>query len=581
MRIVTIILIVVALAVAITVGYLVNNWLAQTEAESRKPAEIIEEAKVEVLVAATDLPIGKIIRSEDLRWQSWPEDSIGPDYVVRGMANEDEGEEGEARAAIGDIEGAAVRVEIISGEPILAYKLFHRGDSGFLSGVLAPGMRAITISVNPETGAAGFVLPGDHVDLVVVFDVLDNDEITGDTTSRTISETILENIRILATDQSVAARSKPGEDGKNDETLADLADTITLEVTPNQAQAVAVADALGSLRLILRSAIEGELSENRNRYSPDYAVSAFLGRRVPDSARILVANSDITPGTVLSDRDWVWLDMPAELIERSWIREGSMDLNTLRGALSASGLDAGEPIVPERLILAGQDGYITSLLLPGMRAVTIDLDETRTVSAFIRPGDRVDLIFDYEATVEWNDSEFEPFFVKDPRRFSEALMEDIRVLYIDRNFDEDTGLPSLDSLGTVTLEVAPEQAEKIILATREGTLSLVLRGDQPGDETRLADYTTDYEMNRSSIDLMYGLTMPPPPESLLEPYDASAVAPADNSAGDVLDLSEYLDGLSTGNGSSTGDGDGDSSRSEGQVRVYRGTAPQDLDFSSQ
>jgi len=219
MRIVTIILIVVALAVAITVGFLVNNWLAQTEAESRKPAEIIQEAKVEVLVAATDLPIGKIIRSEDLRWQSWPEDSIGPDYVVRGMTDEDEGEEGEARAAIGDIEGAAVRVEIIAGEPILAYKLFHRGDSGFLSGVLAPGMRAITISVNPETGAAGFVLPGDHVDLVVVFDVLDNDEITGDTTSRTISETILENIRILATDQSVAARSKPGEDGKNDETV--------------------------------------------------------------------------------------------------------------------------------------------------------------------------------------------------------------------------------------------------------------------------------------------------------------------------------------------------------------------------
>ena len=586
MRVVTIILIVVALAVAGTVAFLVNSWLAQTEAESRKPPEIIEEAKVEVLVAATDLPIGKIIRSEDLRWQSWPEDSIGPDYVVRGMAAEsaDGGEEGEARASIDDIEGAAVRVEIIAGEPILAYKLFHRGESGFLSGVLAPGMRAITISVNPETGSAGFVLPGDHVDLVVVFDVLDNDQITGDTTSRTISETILENVRVLATDQSVAARTKPGEGGEGDETLADLAETVTLEVTPNQAQAVAVADALGSIRLILRSAIEGELSENRNRYSPDYAVSAFLGRRVPDSARILVANRDIAPGTVLTDRDWFWLDMPAELIERNWIREGSFDLTNLRGALSPGGLDAGQPLVPERLILAGQDGYITSLLSPGMRAIAIDLDETRTVSAFIRPDDRVDLIFDYETTVEWNDSEFEPFFVKDPRRFSEVLMEDIRVLYIDRNFNEDTGLPALDGLGTVTLEVTPEQAEKIILATREGSLSLVLRGTEPGSETRLADYTSDFEMNRSFIELMYGLTMPEPPASVAEQGAFIDLAPADDTGDDLgaetLDLSDYLDGLSAG-GSSDAPAAGDSSRSDGQVRVYRGTQPQDLDFSSQ
>ncbi|MDA1070336.1 MAG: Flp pilus assembly protein CpaB [Proteobacteria bacterium] len=585
MRVVTIILIVVALAVAGTVAFLVNSWLAQTEAESRKPPEIIEEAKVEVLVAATDLPIGKIIRSEDLRWQSWPEDSIGPDYVVRGMAAEsaDGGEEGEARASIDDIEGAAVRVEIIAGEPILAYKLFHRGESGFLSGVLAPGMRAITISVNPETGSAGFVLPGDHVDLVVVFDVLDNDQITGDTTSRTISETILENVRVLATDQSVAARTKPGEGGEGDETLADLAETVTLEVTPNQAQAVAVADALGSIRLILRSAIEGELSENRNRYSPDYAVSAFLGRRVPDSARILVANRDIAPGTVLTDRDWFWLDMPAELIERNWIREGSFDLTNLRGALSPAGLDAGQPLVPERLILAGQDGYITSLLSPGMRAIAINLDETRTVSAFIRPDDRVDLIFDYETTVEWNDPEFEPFFVKDPRRFSEVLMEDIRVLYIDRNFNEDTGLPALDGLGTVTLEVTPEQAEKIILATREGSLSLVLRGNEPGSDTRLADYTSDFEMNRSFIELMYGLTMPEPPASVAEQGAIIDLAPADGTGdlgGETLHLSDYLDGLSAG-GSSDAPAAGDSSRSDGQVRVYRGTQPQDLDFSSQ
>ena len=568
MRIVTIILIVVALAVAGTVAFLVNNWLAQTEAEANKPPEIIEEAKVEVLVAATDLPVGKIIRSEDVRWQSWPEDSIGPDYVVRGLS--EEGNADEPRASIEDIEGAAVRIELIAGEPILSSKLFHRGDSGFLSGVLAPGMRAVTVSVNPETGAAGFVLPGDHVDIVVVFDVLDMDDITGDTTSRTVSETIMENVRVLATDQSVASTAKPGEEGGANETVADLAETVTLEVTPNQAQAIAVADALGRLRLILRSAIEGELSENRNRYSPDYAVSAFLGRRVPDSARILVANRDLAPGTVLSDRDWIWLDMPAELIERNWVREGSFDLNNLRGALSASGLEAGEPIVPERLILAGQDGYITTLLAPGMRAITIDLDEARTVSAFIAPGDRVDVIYNYEM----EDQSDEP--IKDPRRFSEALLENVRVLQIDRTFDENTGLPAMATgAATVTLEVTPEQAEMIIVAQNEGVLSLILRGNDAGSDTRLADYTSDFETSRSMVDLIYGLTLPPPPGSAEAPLAAVPEAPADDlSSEEMLDLSDYLEGLQSGT-------DGDSGRSEGQVRVYRGTAPQDLDFSSQ
>lgn len=568
MRIVTIILIVVALAVAGTVAYLVNNWMQQTEAEANKPPEIIEEAKVEVLVAATDLPVGKIIRSEDLRWQSWPEDSIGPDYVVRGMSEEGDAEA--PRASIEDIEGAAVRVEMVAGEPILSYKLFQRGESGFLSGVLAPGMRAVTVSVNPETGAAGFVLPGDHVDIVVVFDVLDTDDITGDTTSRTVSETIMEDVRVLATDQSVASRSKPGEEGGGDETLADLADTVTLEVTPNQAQAIAVADSLGSIRLILRSAIDGELAENRNRYSPDYAVSAFLGRRVPDSARILVANRDLAPGTVLTDRDWIWLDMPAELIERNWVREGSFDLTNLRSALSLAGLEAGEPIVPEKLILAGQDGYITNLLRPGMRAVTVQLEESRAVSAFVSPGDFVDVLFSFQS----EDLSDNP--VKNPRNFSETLLENVRVLHIDRLFDEESGLPELNpSLETVTLEVTPEQAEMLFLTRNEGILALSLRGTDPGDETRLAEYTSDFELSEAMVDLIYGLTLPPPPDSANVTQDTGDVAPDDTLDDDeMLDLGEYLQGLES-------DGEDDGGRSEGQVRVYRSTVPQDLDFSSQ
>ena len=372
MRVVTIILIVVALAVAGATAFFVNQFLNQTEAQAQKPPEVIEEPKVEVLVAATDLDVGKILRSEDLRWQEWPESSVNPDYVVRGTGRQDKAD---SKDELADITGSAVRVKIVTGEPILSSKLFHRGDAGFLAGVLTPGMRAVTVAVNPETGAGGFVMPGDRVDLVVNFNVLDKDPLTGDQTNRIVSETILQNLRVLAIDQNVAPKDSSTASDKGSDTVANLVDTVTLEVTPNQSQAVAVADQLGRIRLVLRSAIDGQISETPVRYSPDYAVSAFLGRRIPDSARVLVARADIAPGTVLTDRDWVWQDFPAAKIQRNWVREGSVDLNTLRSALTQGTIAAGTPIVPENLILPGDDDYIATLLKPGMRAITVPLDE--------------------------------------------------------------------------------------------------------------------------------------------------------------------------------------------------------------
>lgn len=234
MRVVTIILIVVALAVAGATAFFVSQFLASTEQAAQKPPEVIEEAKVEVLVSADDLPLGKIIQSEDLRWQLWPEDSTQPNYIMRSAGGDAEIDQG----ILDGIRGSAVRVEIISGEPIISTKLFHRGASGFLSGVLAPGMRAVTVGVNPETSGGGFVLPGDRINLLVIFDVLDTDEVTGETTNRVVSETILQDLRVLAVDQEVATESRRDEEGNSSgETLTEVAETVTLEVTPNEALA--------------------------------------------------------------------------------------------------------------------------------------------------------------------------------------------------------------------------------------------------------------------------------------------------------------------------------------------------------
>jgi len=590
MRVVTIILIVVALAVAGATAFLVSQFLASTEEAAQAPVEVVEEPKVEVLVTTTDLPVGKILQREDFTWQLWPEDSVQPTFIVRQAG----GEEGDTEL-MADISGSAVRVEMIGGEPIISDKIFKRGDSGFLSGVLSPGMRAITVGVNPETSGGGFVLPGDRVDLIVIFDVLDEDEVTGETTNRLVSETILQDVRVLAVDQEVATEAPSSEEGAGNETLTEVAETVTLEVTPNQAQVVAVADQMGRLRLVLRSSIEGELSEVPIRYSPDYVVSQFLARRVPETARVLVARHDIEPGTVLTDRDWVWLDFPATEIETNWLREGTMDVNDLRSALTEQGVPAGEPFIVERLILPGQDGYITSVLEPGMRAITVFLDEARAVSAFISPGDRVDVLYQYEV----EDESEEP--IKDPRRFSETLLENVRVLHIDREFQGENNLPEMttSAQATATLEVTPIEAELLSVATTEGTLSLVLRGDDPGEVMRTADYTMDFDAARGLTELIYGLALPEPPPSLQDIYGGvetdedttdETLLSTDPNAAEFLDLQDYLSDLGASTDGGTGDisdltgssgGESSTGREEGELRVYRSTQPQDLSFETE
>ena len=186
----------------------------------------------EVLVATRALPMGTIIEPDSFRYQPWPKDLVEKAYFIKG----------ESDAA--SLTGTVVRVAITAGQPITQGSLVKPGDRGFLAAALGPGMRAVTVSVSAASGVAGFVFPGDRVDLVLTQDVTGG----GDGPPLKASETIIRNLRVLATDQRTD--NQVGEDGK---TVVATFSTVTLEATPKIAEKIAVAQNIGQLSLSLRS----------------------------------------------------------------------------------------------------------------------------------------------------------------------------------------------------------------------------------------------------------------------------------------------------------------------------------------
>lgn len=194
-----------------------------------------------VLVANRALPVGTIITADAIGFQQWPEDLVQDAYFLDGESD------------ISKLLGTVVRFPITAGEPVTQGSLVAPGDSGFLAAALGPGMRAVTVPVSAKTGVAGFVFPGDRVDLVLTQTV--NGE---DGQALKAAETILRNLRVLATDQST--ESTTDEAGR---TVVRAFRTVTIEVTPKIAEKVEVAQTIGTLSLSLRSIADnqGELEQ--------------------------------------------------------------------------------------------------------------------------------------------------------------------------------------------------------------------------------------------------------------------------------------------------------------------------------
>ncbi len=189
-----------------------------------------------VLVAQRALPVGTIITADSTAFQAWPKDMVQDAYFLEGEAN------------LTKLLGTVVRYPITAGQPVTQGALVAPGDRGFLAAALGPGMRATTITVSKTTGVAGFVFPGDRVDLVLTQTIKGDGQ--GDPLKT--AETILRNLRVLATDQATETTTENGK------TVVKTASTITLEVTPRIAEKIAVADTIGTLNLSLRSIADNQ-----------------------------------------------------------------------------------------------------------------------------------------------------------------------------------------------------------------------------------------------------------------------------------------------------------------------------------
>jgi pilus assembly protein CpaB len=209
-----------------------KNMFAGAGAEQAAAAPSIPLGP-KVMVARKPLPVGTIIDAESLAYQPWPKELIQSAYYTEGSPDGD----------IQKLLGTVVRYQVTAGQPLTHGALVGPQDRGFLAAALGPGMRAVTVPVNASAGVAGFVFPGDHVDMVLTQEVKGG----GEGPALNVSETIVRNIRVLATDQRVSSK---GEDGKDE---VKTFSNVTLEVTPRIAEKVAVAQSMGTLSLTLRS----------------------------------------------------------------------------------------------------------------------------------------------------------------------------------------------------------------------------------------------------------------------------------------------------------------------------------------
>lgn len=231
-----IIVILVGLAAAIGAVFMARAVLSDNaNAGSQLPIAIapqVEVPEVDVLVSVRDLKVGETLGFEDLAWASWPEETVNPNQITRDLRPD----------AIEEMSGHIVRIPIFEQEPVLPQKIVARGETGIMSALVSPGMRAMSLEISVESASGGFILPNDRVDVILTHEV----ELT--TTNGVVDQVqsviMLENVRVLAIDQGTDA----GPDSPTS-----VGSTATLELSPKDAALISFGQEKGVLSLALRS----------------------------------------------------------------------------------------------------------------------------------------------------------------------------------------------------------------------------------------------------------------------------------------------------------------------------------------
>jgi pilus assembly protein CpaB len=233
-----IVVLMIALGAGGIAAYLVSG-------SDNKPVQVAEPTvslqTVDVLIAKSDIGLGQALKPEDVAWQSWPASTASNSFLRRNDRPD----------AASQMVGAIARAPFIAGEPIREQKLVKADGSGFMAAILPTGMRAISTEITPETGAGGFILPNDRVDVILTKREKNPD--ANNAQDVVVSMVILTNIRVLAIDQ--APKEKDGQNSV-------VGKTVTLELKPEQTAILAAARQAGTLALALRSITDVNMVEN-------------------------------------------------------------------------------------------------------------------------------------------------------------------------------------------------------------------------------------------------------------------------------------------------------------------------------
>lgn len=217
------------------------NGMVNQKQETKTREVVIDST--EVMVAAKDIGLGEVVAEHHFTWQKWPKDGVRPGMITEARASQ-----------MSELAGSIARSPIIAGEPVTVQKLIKAGQGGVVAAILPSGMRAVSTRIEPRTAVGGLILPNDHVDVILIRSVRGRggkDEF--------VADTLFRNVRVLAIGQQIEAAS-----GKKAAEASGSTTTATLELTPRQAELLALANSMGEITMSLRSVADLN-SEGQNQ----------------------------------------------------------------------------------------------------------------------------------------------------------------------------------------------------------------------------------------------------------------------------------------------------------------------------
>src|SRR5882757_4049455 len=253
---------IVVLVIAIGAGGVAAYLASGSDKEVAAPAAVQHLPTMDVLVAKDDINLGQTVAAESLQWQTWTDSSASGSFIRKKDRPD----------AITQLVGSIARAPFIAGEPIREQKLVKANGSGFMAAILPTGMRAVSTEISAETGAGGFILPNDRVD-VILSKREKQQSADGPQADFVSSQVVLANVRVLAIDQ--APKEK---DGQN----AVLGKTATLELSPEEVGLLAKARLSGTLSLALRSIADGKTTTVAVAATDNKQITVYRGSSSTD-----------------------------------------------------------------------------------------------------------------------------------------------------------------------------------------------------------------------------------------------------------------------------------------------------------